>query len=163
VLARAVDAGAAVFAVCGGYQVLGRSYAGADGGDREGLGLLDVRTRRRRRARAVGELVAEPTIAGLPTLTGFENHGGATELGPDATPLASVRSGYGNGTGDGTEGAVQGRVIGTYLHGPALARNPALADHLLAQVAGPLTPLDEPDIAALRTERLAAAGSRRRR
>ena len=69
--------------------------------------------------------------AALPTLTGFENHGGQTTLGPGVRPLARVIHGVGNGDGSGTEGAVSGRIIGTYLHGPVLARNPALADLLL--------------------------------
>jgi CobQ-like glutamine amidotransferase family enzyme len=65
--------------------------------------------------------------------------------------------GHGNSGGDGTEGIVSGRVVGTYLHGPVLARNPALADHLLSSVLGPLEPLDEPEVEALRKERLHAA------
>lgn len=108
--------------------------------------------------RAVGEVVADvATDLALPTLTGFENHQGVTNLGPDATALASVRTGIGNG--DGTEGAYAGRVLGSYLHGPALVRNPALADTLLSWVVGPLEPLPAPqdDLAQrLRAERLAA-------
>ncbi len=65
--------------------------------------------------------------------------------------------GRGNDGGDGTEGIVNGRVVGTYLHGPVLARNPALADHLLASVLGPLDPIEDPEVEALRKERLHAA------
>jgi lipid II isoglutaminyl synthase (glutamine-hydrolysing) len=98
----------------------------------------------------------------LPTLTGFENHGGVTTVGPGARPLARVVAGVGNGSGDGTEGAWSGRVVGTYLHGPVLARNPALADLLLGWAAGrPLDPLDDGEESALRAERIAAAGHRR--
>ena len=68
-------------------------------------------------------------------ITGFENHGGYTVLGPDADPLADVEVGIGN-CNDGTEGAVSGTVIGTYPHGPVLVRNPALADHLLELALG---------------------------
>ena len=76
----------------------------------------------------------------MPRLTGFENHQGVTRIGPGARPLARVLTGVGNG--DGTEGAYAGRVLGTYLHGPALVRNPGLADLLLGWAAGPLPPLD---------------------
>lgn len=106
----------------------------------------------------MGELVveAEPGL-GLPTLTGYENHAGVTTLGPGARPLGKVLVGRGNDAGDGTEGLVSGRVVGTYLHGPVLARNPALADLLLSWVVGPLDPLDDEEVEALRAERIAAA------
>ena len=87
-------------------------------------------------------------------LTGFENHGGFTTLGPDATPLARVEVGVGNAD-DGTEGAVQGRVIGTYPHGPVLARNHALADHVLSVALDrELEPLDRPEIDELHRQRV---------
>ncbi|MBK9180423.1 MAG: glutamine amidotransferase [Acidimicrobiales bacterium] len=163
VLPRVVDRGAAVFGVCAGFQLLGRSFPGADGAPRPGLGLLDARTRRGDGPRAVGEVVVSPQVAsGLPLLTGFENHGGVTELGPGVTPLGTVLAGVGNGAGRGDEGAVAGRVIGTYLHGPVLARNPALADLLLSFVVGPLDPLDDADVDALRAERLGSALGPRR-
>ena len=108
--------------------------------------------------RGVGEIIADvdPEL-GVPRLTGFENHQGVTRLGPGARPLAQVTVGVGNG--DGTEGAYAGRVLGSYLHGPALARNPGLADLLLSWAAGPLPPLDGADeewARQLREERLAA-------
>ncbi|MBO0748765.1 MAG: hypothetical protein J2O47_10455, partial [Acidimicrobiaceae bacterium] len=110
----------------------------------------------------VGELVVEPGPAsGLPTLSGYENHGGVTELGPGVGPLGRVQIGVGNGT-DSTDGFRTGRVVGTYLHGPALARNPALADLLLASVVGELDPLDDRESDVLRTERLAVAAEERR-
>ena len=157
-LADAVAAGAAVLAVCAGLQVLGHSFAGEDGMAHDGLGLLDCHTHRDAAPRRVGEVVvaADPAL-GLPDLTGYENHGGVTTLGPTARPLGRVLIGHGNDAGDGSEGIVNGRVVGTYLHGPVLARNPALADHLLASVLGPLAPLDEPEVEALRAERLYAA------
>jgi CobQ-like glutamine amidotransferase family enzyme len=89
-------------------------------------------------------------------LTGFENHRGGTVLGSAAQPLARVISGAGNRAGDGVDGAVQGSVIATYLHGPCLARNPELADFLLARVVGELAPLDLDEVTQLRRERLAA-------
>jgi lipid II isoglutaminyl synthase (glutamine-hydrolysing) len=160
-LCRRVAEGAVVLAVCAGFQVVGRSFPGADGELHEGLGLLDVTTVKGEGPRAVGEVVAEAEagegVPDLPTLTGFENHGGRTSVGEGASPLARVVSGVGNG--DGTEGAVRGRVIGTYLHGPVLARNPALADVLLGWGLGEdhLVPLDDGAAEDLRAERLAAA------
>jgi CobQ-like glutamine amidotransferase family enzyme len=173
-LSRRVDGGAVVLAVCAGYQIVGKSFPGADAEPIDGVGLLDVVTTKGPGTRAVGEVVAEVVETGegsplsLPTLTGFENHGGRTTLGPMAMPLARATHGTGNGDGSGTEGAVAGRVIGTYLHGPVLARNPVLADLLLAWAldAAPSTLVDIDDRAAdaLRRERLAAAtgGGRRR-
>src|SRR5262249_12348404 len=93
---------------------------------------------------------------GLPALSGYENHAGVTSIGPGAAPLGRVRRGTGNGDGSGVDGVWAGRVVGTYLHGPVLARNPALADHLLSGVGGELDPLDDSDQLAWREERLAA-------
>jgi CobQ-like glutamine amidotransferase family enzyme len=157
---RAVEGGAPVLAVCAGYQVVGRTFCGADGRSLPGLGLLDVTTEKGPGPRAVGEVLAEPADGGLPLLTGFENHGGLTVRAPGTAPLARVLAGVGNG--DGTEGAVSGRVVGTYLHGPVLARNPALADLLLSWATGrTLEPLDDAEEAALREERIAAVRARR--
>jgi hypothetical protein len=159
-LARRAADGAVVLAVCAGYQIVGKSFPGADGTPHEGVGLLDIVTAKGEGARAVGEVVADVTGVSLPALTGFENHGGRTTLGPDTVPLATVTAGIGNGDGSGTEGAVSGRVLGTYLHGPVLARNPALADLLLAWAldTDDLAPLDDASAEALRLERLAAVG-----
>jgi CobQ-like glutamine amidotransferase family enzyme len=155
-LAAAARRGAAVFAVCAGYQIMGAEFGGAEGEPVPGLGLLDIRSGRGER-RGVGEITADVDPAlGVPRLTGFENHQGVTWRGPEARPLATVLSGVGNG--DGTEGAYCGRVVGTYLHGPALVRNPGLADLLLGWVAGPLRPIDpgqEELVRTLRRERLA--------
>jgi CobQ-like glutamine amidotransferase family enzyme len=162
-LAARVAAGAVVLAVCAGFQVVGRSCPGASGEVHDGLGLLDVETVKGGGPRAVGEVVAEPVgLAGLPELTGFENHGGVTALAEGAVALGRVTTGVGNG--DGTEGAVQGRVVGTYLHGPVLARNPALADLLLSWALddAALTPLDDTTAEGLREERLGASRPRRR-
>jgi lipid II isoglutaminyl synthase (glutamine-hydrolysing) len=164
-LERRVAEGAVLLAVCAGFQVVGKSFPGADGELHEGLGLLDVTTVKGDGPRAVGEVTAESDSAegvpDLPTLTGFENHGGRTRVGPGASALAQVVSGVGNG--DGSEGAVSGRVIGTYLHGPVLARNPALADVLLGWALGEdrLAALDDRAADDLRAERLATAGRRR--
>jgi CobQ-like glutamine amidotransferase family enzyme len=161
-LHEAVASGAVLFAVCAGYQLLGTEFGGADDVPVPGLGLLDIRSGRGER-RAVGEIVADADPAlGVPRLTGFENHQGVTRLGPRARPLS--RTVLGTGNGDGTEGAYAGRVLGTYLHGPALVRNPGLADLLLSWAAGQLPPLPpESDALArrLREERLAAVGTPR--
>lgn len=155
----ALGEGAVLFAVCAGYQICGHTFTiGENDEVREGLGLLDVETRRGP-IRAVGEILTEWTKPDGTTslLTGFENHGGYTTLGPDAAALARVQIGVGN-DGRGTEGAVQGRVVATYPHGPVLARNPELADHLLELALGrPLEPLTrgQQEIDGLRRERLA--------
>jgi hypothetical protein len=164
-LARAVDRNAAVLGVCAGYQLLGHRFATSDGRRLPGFGLLDVETvPGGNLLRAVGEIAVEPDPAlGLPTLTGFENHAGRTRLGPGVQPVGRVIAGNGNTGTDGTEGAFTGRVLGTYLHGPVLVRNPALADLLLSWVVGPLEPLSEPAVETLRRERLAAITPTNRR
>ena len=155
-LQRAAESGAPVLAICAAIQVLGHWYETAAGERVEGVGLLDVTTSPQP-ARTIGEVVSTPLIEGLSEpLTGFENHRGGTVLGPDARPLAAVLTGAGNRLGDGFDGAVQGSVVATYLHGPCLARNPALADLLLSRVVGPLAPLELPEVEQLRRERLAA-------
>jgi len=157
-LHRAVDRGAAVFAVCAGYQIIGYSFTVGERDEViEGLGLLDVTTTRGP-VRAVGEILTRwhGREGDDALLSGFENHGGYTTLGPSATPLARVEVGVGNAA-DGTEGAIDGSVIGTYPHGPVLARNPALADHVLQLALGEeLAPLPRPEIDELRRQRLAA-------
>lgn len=156
-LIAAARSGAVIFAVCAGYQLLGNQFGGEEGQPLPGLGLLDISSGRGEQ-RAVGEILAEvdPDL-GVPPLTGFENHQGVTRVGPGARPLSRVIRGVGNG--DGTEGAYAGHVLGTYLHGPALVRNPGLADLLLSWVVGRLPPLARQDDAwasRLREERLAA-------
>jgi lipid II isoglutaminyl synthase (glutamine-hydrolysing) len=159
VLARAP----ACLAVCAGFQLLAREFRGADGHREPGLGLLDVSCGRLPGRRAVGEVVTRPVgIAGLPALTGYENHQGNAVLGPSARPLGSVVTGVGNGC-DGLEGAVQGNLVATYLHGPVLVRNPGLADHLLERSTGPLPAYDDEAVDQLRRERLAAAARSRSR
>ena len=145
-LLRAAECGAMVFAVCAGFQIVGTTFLGADGKQHDGVGLLGLETRRSfddepAPPRAVGDIVVEPEPEhGLPLLIGYENHGGRTRPLPDAPGrrLGVVRRGIGNGTPDRAEGHVadvgRGRVIATYLHGPVLAQNPALADLLLRWV-----------------------------
>ncbi|MEU4567250.1 glutamine amidotransferase [Micromonospora sp. NPDC023956] len=159
-LHRAVAQGSVVFGVCAGYQLLGTSFF-AKGTRCQGLGLLDLQSDRGP-SRAVGELAGEidPRL-GLPPLSGFENHGGRTHLGPGVAPLARVTAGVGNDSQ--TEGAWRGKLLGTYSHGPALARNPALADLLLKWATGAhqLPPLNDTWPDRLRAERQAAVAAAR--
>ncbi|WP_036497284.1 type 1 glutamine amidotransferase [Nocardia aobensis] len=157
-LQRAAAKGVPVLAICAAIQVLGSWYETSAGERVDGVGLFDVTTAPQR-VRSIGEVATTPLLAGLSQpLTGFENHRGGTTLGADATGLGRVTKGVGNGVGDGLEGVVQGSVLGTYMHGPALARNPELADHLLTRALGgrELEPLDLPEVERLRRERLRA-------
>ena len=132
-LQQAVANGAQVLAVCGGYQLLGHYYQTGDGERYDGIGLIDVRTEAGKK-RFIGDVVVLSAIDGLTpsTLVGFENHSGRTFLGPNARPLGKVLKGHGNNGSDHQEGCVQGGVIGTYMHGSLLPKNPHLADHLIA-------------------------------
>jgi lipid II isoglutaminyl synthase (glutamine-hydrolysing) len=162
VLRAAADTRKPIFAVCAGFQILGETFLDGRGAVHAGLGIIDCRTDRLEGSRAVGELLGDTGIDGVGVVTGYENHGGRTVLGPEASPFATVRTGVGNGAA-GVDGALQGSVIATYLHGPALARNPALADAILTSVCGPLARLDDTEEAELRRERLAAARQTTRR
>ncbi|MBF6213892.1 glutamine amidotransferase [Nocardia puris] len=157
-LQEAAAKGAPVLAICAAIQVLGNWYETSSGERVDGVGMLDVTTSPQK-TRSIGEVTTTPLIDGLTApLTGFENHRGGTTLGASAKGLARVTRGVGNGVGDSLEGAVQGSVIGTYMHGPALARNPELADLLLSRALGvdSLAPLDLPEVDQLRRERLRA-------
>jgi CobQ-like glutamine amidotransferase family enzyme len=164
-LTAAVDDGAAVLAVCAGFQVIGTRFRTSDG-IHDGVGLVDCETTDALATRAVGELVVDPDPAlGLPRLSGYENHASATTLGPGVRALGQVAHGIGNG--NAADGCVVGKVFGTYLHGPVLARNPELADLVLRAVVSDLSDLPpsaaDDEAQQLRQERLAAATGRRRR
>lgn len=166
-LERARTSGAVVLAVCAGFQLIGASYETSGGEILDGLGLVDMATVGAS-PRLIGEVLVEPEAAtDLPTITGFENHAGRTTLGPGVEPLGRVVRGGGNGV-DGVDGVLADRLVGTYLHGPVLPRNSALADHLVAMVVGAdsLGPLDDTLIESLRRERIdavTATGWRARR
>jgi lipid II isoglutaminyl synthase (glutamine-hydrolysing) len=131
-LAEAVDDGAVLLAVCGGYQLLGHSY---QLGERriEGLGLADLETVREPGPRLIGNVAIEVDLGDGPHLVaGFENHGGRTYLGEAARALGRVVRGHGNNGSDGREGVRRLNVFGTYLHGPLLPKNAWLADRLIA-------------------------------
>jgi CobQ-like glutamine amidotransferase family enzyme len=133
-LHAAIDAGAAVLAVCGGYQLLGRFYRDAHGDELPGAGVLPLQTLAGER-RMIGDVLLECEIepGRRETLVGFENHAGRTRLDSGAEPLGRVVSGFGNDGESGFEGCRAGRVVGTYLHGPLLPRNPWFADWVLEQ------------------------------
>lgn len=151
-LRDAVDAGVAVLAVCGGYQLLGRGYRGRDGSWLPGAGLFPLETVAGER-RMIGDVLLACDLEEGVTMSvaGFENHAGRTLLDPGAQPLGRVVAGYGNDGESGYEGCRVRRAVGTYLHGPLLPRNPQLADTILswalAHAAGgepqPLAPLSD--------------------
>jgi CobQ-like glutamine amidotransferase family enzyme len=131
-IARAVEDGAGVLAVCGGYQLLGHRY---QLGERAvpGLGVADLETVREPGPRLIGNVSIEVELGGdQRVLAGFENHGGRTYLGPEAEPLGRVVHGRGNNGRDGYEGVKRLNLVGTYLHGPLLPKNAWLADHLIS-------------------------------
>ena len=134
---EAVAGGAALLAVCGGYQLLGRSYRDLQGLDLPGIGLFPLETVAGER-RMIGDVLLECELEpGVRrTLAGFENHAGRTFLDDGAEPLGRVVAGFGNDGESGWEGCRIGRAVGTYLHGPLLPRNPWFADWLLAQALG---------------------------
>jgi len=129
-----VAAGAALLAVCGGYQLFGRSYRDLHGADLPGIGVFPFDTVAGD-TRMIGDVLLECELEpGVHrTLAGFENHAGRTHLDADAEPLGRVVAGFGNDGESGREGCRVGRALGTYLHGPLLPRNPWLADWLLTQ------------------------------
>ena len=189
-LLDAAEADTVILAVCGAYQLFGKHYVAASGEQLTGLGLFDVWTEHPGPSddRLIGNVVAELADTGnlndpstssgwrdtarhpepvewsrSLTLVGFENHGGRTYLGPDAQPLAKVRSGFGNNGKDGTEGARYRNAFGTYLHGSLLPKNPAFADMLIALALGEteLAPLDDEIEEAAHQAALKLTGRRR--
>jgi CobQ-like glutamine amidotransferase family enzyme len=147
---QSVTDGAAVLAVCGGYQLLGRSYCERDGVELPGIGLFPLDTVAGER-RMIGDVLLECEWAGR-TLAGFENHAGRTQLDEGAIPLGRVVHGFGNDGESGFEGCRVGRAIGTYLHGPLLPRNPWLADWLLAQALAHAAGGEPPELEPLADE-----------
>jgi hypothetical protein len=149
-----VEDGGVLLAVCGGYQLLGHSYLM---GDEEvpGLSLVDLYTDRGS-PRLIGNIAVQSRISKQP-IVGFENHGGRTHLGAGVEPMGSVLFGHGNDGESGEEGCLYRNVVGTYVHGPLLPKNPGVADYLLGKALerrygdGELEPLDdEAELAANR-------------
>jgi CobQ-like glutamine amidotransferase family enzyme len=152
--------GAAMLAVCGGYQLLGRGYRGFHGEDMPGAGLLPLETVAGDR-RMIGDVLIECELepGRRTTIAGFENHAGRTRLDPGAEPLGRVLAGFGNDGESGFEGCRVGRALGTYLHGPLLPRNPWLADWLLAQALAHASGGEPPELAPLDDELEALASA----
>jgi lipid II isoglutaminyl synthase (glutamine-hydrolysing) len=152
-LREATAGGAAALAVCGGYQLFGRFYRDQSGDELPGAGLLPLHTVAGAR-RMIGDVLLECELAWgeRHTLAGFENHAGRTYLDEGAEPLGQVLAGFGNDGESGFEGCRSGRVLGTYLHGPLLPRNPWLADWLLAQALAHRTGGEPPELESLPDE-----------
>jgi lipid II isoglutaminyl synthase (glutamine-hydrolysing) len=168
-LRAAAAGGAAVLAVCGGYQLLGRFYRDQSGDELPGVGLFPLHTVAGDR-RMIGDVLLECELkpGERQTLAGFENHAGRTFLDRGAQPLGRVVAGFGNDGESGYEGCRVGRALGTYLHGPLLPRNPWLADWLLAQALAHRTgevPAFEPlhDDLEAEAHQISAARARARR
>lgn len=149
-LKAAIEDGLVVLSICGGYQLLGHYYQPHRGDKLPGLSVFDAYTVAGPERFIGNVVISSPLLpAGRQTVVGFENHSGLTYLGPGSQPLGTVLKGKGNNSQDGTEGAVCRNCFGTYLHGPVLPKNPALADHLLSLALArrygvvPLTQLDD--------------------
>lgn len=146
-LSAYVENGGVLLAVCGGYQFLGHSYTmGED--VVEGLGIVDMETVRGE-GRLIGNAAIKSDICAMP-IVGFENHGGRTTLGASERPLGScLGKTFGNNGEDGHEGVLHNNLVGTYLHGPLLPKNPQVADWLLTRAfaqrgeTAQLEPLDD--------------------
>jgi lipid II isoglutaminyl synthase (glutamine-hydrolysing) len=176
-LHEAAEAQVAMLAVCGGYQLLGEEYLDTLGVRQPGVGVLDLRTEAGN-TRMIGNVAIEaelPAIGPRPArgivVAGFENHAGRTSLADGARPLGKVLHGYGNDGRSGFEGCTRDRVVGTYLHGPLLPRNPELADWLIAgalahahgeDAVEAVTPLDDALADAARSVSVERARAERR-
>jgi CobQ-like glutamine amidotransferase family enzyme len=125
---QALEDGMPILGICGGYQLLGKYYQDASGQKIQGLGLLDMVTEAGS-TRLIGNIVIEDIRTGH-TIVGFENHGGRTYHSYE--PLGLVKVGYGNNGEDKQEGVRYRNLIGTYIHGPLLPKNPNLTDQILA-------------------------------
>jgi hypothetical protein len=165
-LSEAVAGGAALLAVCGGYQLLGRYYRDRSGSEQPGAGVLPLHTVAGD-VRLIGDVLIECELDPDDrwTVVGFENHAGRTILDEGALPLGRIVAGFGNDGESGFEGCRLGNAIGTYLHGPLLPRNPRLADWLLARAIEHRTgerPVLEPLGDELEREAHAVASARAR-
>lgn len=141
-----VEDGGVLLAVCGGYQLLGHSYLMGDEEVR-GLSLVDLYTDRGS-PRLIGDICVRSRVSELPVV-GYENHGGRTHLGDGVEALGHVLHGFGNDGQSGEEGCLYKNVLGTYIHGPLLPKNPGVADWLIGRAlqrrfgSTELEPLDD--------------------
>lgn len=116
--------------ICGMYQMFGHRFILPDGSEIPGVGVLDLETKAGE-TRLIGNIVIQSELG---KLVGFENHSGRTYLSNDLVSLGKVIKGSGNNGEDGNEGVVYKNIFGSYMHGPALAKNPTLADELIKRV-----------------------------
>lgn len=123
------QSGTPMLMICGLYQLFGHSFRTREGREIQGVGILDLRTEGTD-TRLIGNVVAESTEFG--EILGYENHSGQTYLGPGVQPLARVTKGEGNNAKDSYEGARFKNIVGSYLHGSLLPKNPAIADFLIS-------------------------------
>ncbi len=125
---RYIEDNGVVLAVCGGYQLLGKYYQ-TDSKKIEGLSILDI-TSEWNQPRLIGNIILNSPLSSRPVV-GFENHAGRTDIGSH-TPFGSVVRGHGNNGTSGHEGVIYKNLVGTYLHGPLLPKNPEICDYLLS-------------------------------
>lgn len=126
------EAGTPMLMICGLYQLFGHRFVTHTGEELTGIGILDVETRGGAE-RMIGNVVLDTEEFG--EIIGYENHSGHTRLGAGSRPLGRVVQGAGNNPDDGTEGARTANVIGSYLHGALLPKNPAIGDFLIGEAA----------------------------
>jgi hypothetical protein len=132
ILHREIDAGLPCLCICGAYQLLGRYYRSYDGTTMQGLGFFNLYTAGQK-GRLIGNILIENRAG---TVVGFENHGGRTYLeDPNLEPFGRVVKGFGNNGEDKSEGIWYKNLIGTYLHGPLLPKNPGIADYFIKTMA----------------------------
>jgi lipid II isoglutaminyl synthase (glutamine-hydrolysing) len=134
-IAKLIDDYLPALLVCGSPQLFGHYYEPSEGKRIDGLGIFDLATKHPgpRNDRLIGNVIAKSQIPELhdTVIVGFENHGGRTYLGKNAKPFANIIKGSGNNGEDGTEGVLYRNAIGSYLHGPLLPKNSAIADWLI--------------------------------
>ena len=150
-----------ILAICAGFQILGKQFPTTGQKLYNGLEIIDVTTKSGN-PRIIGEVKSKCIIPGIGELTGFENHGGRTILGPNSKPLGNVISGSGNGIELSNEEFIDGyysnNIYATYMHGPLLARNPIFCDHLISKITciETLSPIENDTAAKLHRERISA-------
>lgn len=153
------DDGVPMLMICGLYQLFGHRFVTHTGDELSGIGVLDVETRGGSE-RMIGNIVLDSPEFG--EIIGYENHSGVTTLGPGSQPLGRVTQGAGNNPTDGVEGARTGNVIGSYLHGSLLPKNPALSDFLIGEAARRRYSAFEPRAEVGETVRRARESAKRR-
>jgi CobQ-like glutamine amidotransferase family enzyme len=119
--------GVPMLVICGTYQLFGESFTTLEGNQIAGIRIFEAKTVASQK-RMIGNVVIDSPFG---RLVGFENHSGETELADDQKPLGRVKKGFGNNSRSGFEGAISENVIGSYMHGPLLPKNPRLTDHLI--------------------------------